>query len=316
MLQSERLMNDPIVVECANSSSWMLIGSLAATVVIALITAYVAYLNYCTRPYLLTIKEKHTKELKDMLQLWMLFIEKATAFNLLTKKDALVSTPFEDSTLFQDVLFDHDSLGVTKKWSQIKILSGKFNAAILELDNSIKRDANAQFGSRQITLHNNFYMCMYQQSVAIAKGMNTPHNIEGLKVNPRDNRTQHDSWVGSEQTGFLTGYYDHDTAQAILDYLKNTMEQLFNSTSKEYKYVEIAKRADKLEFDLITQYHELKPLIDKMLATPIFIEECEHVLRSVPPIFPSRRWFRSKWDKYVIRLFSRLFSDILKRDNS
>jgi len=295
-------MDDPIVVQCVNSSpSWILVASLIATTIIAIITAYVAYLNYSTRQHLSDIKEKHTEDLKNCLNSWKLEIEQPTLFSLDDKQTPQIPMPIEKTAIFTDIITEHRDLSLFVEWVKFHDIIKKLQATMDKLFNIIETDVSSTLGRASVDLFDDFYLSIYRAAISSARGepiarqylRDAPYIAQSSSKTPPFFIQVHDGTV-------VTDYMDNETANIVASHYTNVLTNLSKTDSKEYKYVEIAKSAINVGADLHAKVKVLSSLIEQMLAVPIFIEECQYVLRSVPPIFPSPRWFRKKLSDYFI----------------
>jgi hypothetical protein len=146
------------------------------TLIIAIITAFVAYLNYRTRPLLVRTKEKHSEDLKEVLERWLseLGVEGGTIAPLFYREERCrLHLSVEQDPLFPD-LKEHmpEGTDLLSQWQNLKNACDPYDTGRSKLYGRIYNDVyNVSKGlSVAEFVAKNFAEVIYEEASRLARG--------------------------------------------------------------------------------------------------------------------------------------------------
>jgi hypothetical protein len=270
------------------------IGTLAT----AIITGFVAYLNYRTRPLLVRTKEKHSEDLKEILGRWSVELGSTDFVPPLSlpKKRCGLPLPVEKHVLFAD-LRKHMPAGfdVYNEWQIFRVYCHGYDVGRATLCDRIRSDVDREtrlpFTDSCTTWR--FAIAIYEDAILLAQGENqkwleAPINLDTSR-NEIGNR-----FVASAEGVTIVETYDKGQRDMATNHFKTVLQNLTSTGTRESEYVVEAKRLFKMHSDLIRQHQELLRSISELLVIPILAGECEHIQRGREPLFPFIARFKSR----------------------
>lgn len=286
------------------------------TLVIAIITAYVAYLSYRTRSTLLVTKEKHSEDLKDILRRWASKLADLDLVIFLENTGGETQFPLavEQELLFSDV-GEHmpDGFNLPVQWEVFKADCRRYDTGRHELFERIHSDA-CKANSTALTqtpITSSYALCIYVDSARLGRGDTQEWLNEDFEIKPiqRANSRWFQLYVG---TIWVAEGGDEKEIVRAREHLRMVLENLFKDEIVESGYVAEAKRLHDLECVLRQRQNNLLEQVNELLAIPILPNDCKHIKRAFPPLFPSRSWFSRTFRRSTA---SRESPDLKKRSD-
>jgi hypothetical protein len=276
------------------------------TLIIAIITAFVAYLNYRTRPLLVRTKEKHSEDLKGVLERWLSeLVAEGNIIAPLIPPEMLchLHLRVEQDPLFLD-LKEHTPEGVDllSQWHNLKNACGSYDTGRSSLYSRIYNDVcNIRQGlSVAEFFTEDFATVIYEDAIHLARG-DPIHSDEYLKMEqyveqtPNGPKTRFQYSIRGLR---LASGHDKQQVTEADSYLKGALENLSRSGTKEAGYVEEAKKLKGIEDTLIEDNERLVQNIKDVLAIPILTGNCKYIKQATESFFPFnvKRIFRTwRW---------------------
>lgn len=279
------------------------------TLIIAIITAFVAYLNYRTRPLLVRTKEKHSEDLKGVLEQWLdeLGEEGGIIIASLIPPEMLchLHLRVEQDPLFLD-LKEHMPEGVDllSQWHNLKNACDSYDTGRSSLYSRIYNDvcdirqglSVAEFSTEY------FARVIYEQASHLAQGDPTRsldkhfHMKQHVEQTPNGPKTQFQSFIYDRK--LASGDSEQQVTMAT-SYLASVLENLSQSGTREAGYVDEARKLKGIEDTLIEDNERLLQNIRDVLAIPILTGNCKYIKQATESFFPFnvrrifRTWLRS-----------------------
>lgn len=310
-------MNESVTNGGGSNGDWWTVLSSIGLLLTAVITAYVAYLNYRTRSQLLRIKEEHSDELKRVLNEWLTelgnnFVISSTFFYDAQERRCF-PLPVEEEVLFPDIE-RHLPVGpnLISEWDYFKKKSQEYENKRHELIGRIRGDAiqatRVPTSSGDV-IRDGFVLVIYESAISLAQGKVPEWPVNQMRVE-RIQRARGDLFRGHMQKQNLDVAVGENEShvQKATSYLESMLGNLSKQGTSESIYVERAREL--LEMNtLVTERHSvLCSHIKEVLAIPIFGGECKYIKRALDPLFPSLAWFKHNTKrifKYMKRFGSR-----------
>lgn len=265
------------------------------TLVIAIITGFVAYLNYRTRPLLMRTKEKHSEDLKQVLEQWLSELSETGGpiRPLHNPKDPCsFYLSVETNPLFLD-LKEHMLEGADPltEWQKLKNACDPYDTGRRRLYDRICNDAQ-RVGKKLFVAE--FYAehvadLVYNEAISIARAEPQRSSDEYLKVERQNRQTPNGPKPWFELSTFgrmLVSGDNEEQVTEVMSYLTLTLENLSRPGTEEGGYADEARTLEKTEQELSEQYDRLLRSIREMLATPILVGECKYIRRATEPFAP------------------------------
>jgi hypothetical protein len=278
------------------SSSSAIWPSIVALIT-AIITAFIAYLNYRTRAQLLATKEKHTEQLQSILSKWNQSFSPGFRPDFVTKKHVQIWSS-NNPTLFED-LREHQpkELEIFKEWDEYKNTAQQCNSGMDELISDISqyvdnKIANPLFTGVEIT--SSYSALIYEYTILVSQ------NDFPAWTNSKFEYHEHNMPEGSWSTCQIGMYIiikkgKKENVERAADFFSIMIASLSNKDSSEYKRfvvkaIHLNEMAAVLEQRRIKLYQD----IEEMRAIPILPGDCKHIKRALDPLFSNFKFKRSK----------------------
>ena len=292
------------------TGGWWVIVTVIGTIIIAFVTAYVAYLNYRTRPLLVRTREKHSEDLKKILERWRAEITGDGLRDLVPSLDCSdrINKPYldvEEEILFSD-LREHipENFSLLTDWEAFRKNCLEYNAGREKLYEKISQDVEKAFtltpiAGSEATVY--FVEAIYEDVVSLAKG----ERQYKLNSKMETNQVQRDDrpscfYANLDGRMIVEARYttEAETAKqqvnAAVGHLMMVLENLSKKGTDESNYCVEARRLHKVEINLRQQLKKLLNDINILLAIPILAGDCKYIRRAVEPLFPAPVWFKHK----------------------
>ena len=278
------------------------------TLIIAIITAFVAYLNYRTRPLLVRTKEKHSEDLKSVLQQWL--AELVAGGNIIgplvpPEINSHLHLSVEQDPLFID-LKEHVSEGtdLLRQWQNLKNACASYDIGRSRLYDRIYNDVcNVRQGlvvAEFVAKH--FAIVIYEEAIFLAQG-DSPRSLykylkteRYVKQTPDGPKPRFESWIRDRR--LVSGDSEQQVTRAT-SYLKSALENLSQPNTSEAVYADEARKLKDIEDTLIEDNTKLLQSIKDVLAIPILTGNCKYIKQATESFFPFnakrifRTWLRS-----------------------
>jgi hypothetical protein len=277
------------------------------TLIIAIITAFVAYLNYRTRPLLVRTKEKHSEDLKRVLENWLaqLVSEGSIIASLIPAEiPCHLNLSIEQDPLFPD-LREHMPEGVdlVSQWQNLKTACVPYDTGRGRLYDRIYDDVCKirQGLSVDEFFARNFTEVIYEEASHLAEG-DTARSLDGrlkteqyVEQTPSGPKTRFEYFMGSWR---LVSGHNEQQVNRVATYLPTALENMSHPGTTEARYVEEARRLKVIRDTLIEDSEELIQSIKDVLAIPILTGNCRYIKQATESFFPFNV-------KHVFRIGSR-----------
>lgn len=278
------------------------------TLIIAIITAFVAYLNYLTRPLLVRTKEKHSEDLKGVLERWLAELRSegsiiAPLFDRETPSRLHLS--IEQDPLLPD-LKEHmpEGTDLLSQWQNLKNACDPYDTGRSRLYNRIYKDVcNMRQGLFVAEfVEENFATVIYEEASRLARG-DPPRSLD-KNIHMKQHAEQ---TPNGPKPCFQSFIYDRrlasgDSEQEVTmakSYLSSALENLSQPGTREAGYVDEARKLKDIEDTLIEDNEKLLQSIKDVLAIPILTGNCKYIKQATESFFPFnvkrifRTWLRS-----------------------
>jgi hypothetical protein len=275
------------------------------TLIIAIITAFVAYLNYRTRPLLVRTKEKHSEDLKRVLKRWLaeLGAEGGTIAPLFHReRPCRLHLSVEQDPLFPD-LEEHmpEGADLLSQWQNLKNACDPYDSGRSRLYDRIHNDMQSVGQGLFVAefFAENFAELIYEEASRLARGEPQRSLDEYFKMEQKMRQTPDDPkpWFQSTIYGWtLASGESEQQVTMAKSYLTAALENLSQPGTREAGYVDEAKRLKGIEDTLIEQNEKLLQSIKDVLAIPILTGNCRYIKRATESFFPFnvKRVFRTR----------------------
>lgn len=267
-------------------------------IVIAFITAlaaaaafFTAYLNWRTRPQLLATKEKHSKDLMNILDSWSGQISSCeTNDDIPTLEDNKYSSPCINpkSVLFDD-LINHipdelDLFSTSEQFNQIfanyenqrRSLYSTISNFILSKSHE-KLISDHEYGEKNNGILRYCIDWLYQQILQKVRGQNIPK--VGFIIepsSPNDLRVSDSVWARVDNPKQFQNFLEF-----VIDNINNNREDV-----AEYNLIKEAKKLCDIQVIFYKTKQTLLQKVAEAEAIPIFSGDCKHIKRATEPLFP------------------------------
>ena len=310
-------MNESATEIIVNTSAgWPVIITAAITLIIAFITAWVAYVNYHTRPILSQLREKHSEALKDILRDFHAALTLRGWENIVIDShlphslhpDILYPT-IEKNLLFRD-LPNHlpSGLNVVMQWTIFRDSYIEYNEKRSALLNKIVGDLGNMPDSlpfSKLIIKEAVAKGLYEEAVRFAANEEPLCTEEVLDYSFQKEETSNYITTKGDWPDLYSLVVNGETwvekiSKEGIDESVKYLGQLFSNLAvggtNESQYIKDAKSIRAHELSLIKANRELRQNVEEILAIPILPGDCKHIKRASMPVFPFRQldWFRSK----------------------
>ena len=282
------------------------------TLIIAIITAFVAYLNYRTRPLLVRTKEKHSEDLKRVLEQWLDELRAEGGIDgiiiaslIPPEMSSHLHLTVEQDPLFPD-LKEHmpEGADLLSQWQNLKDACEPYDTGRSKLYDRIYNDVCKVSQGLSVAefVAENFATVIYEQASHLAQG-DPPHSLDkNFHMKKHEEQTPN-----GPKLRFQSFIYDQklasgDSEQEVTrakSYLTSALENLSQSGTKEAGYVEEARKLKVIQDTLIEDNEKLLQSIKDVLAIPILTGNCKYIKQATESFFPFnvkrifRTWLRS-----------------------
>lgn len=282
------------------------------TLIIAIITAFVAYLNYRTRPLLVRTKEKHSEDLKGVLERWLAELRSEGGIDgiiiaslIPPEMSSHLHLTVEQDPLFPD-LKEHMTEGTDLliQWQNLKNACEPYDTGRSKLYDRIYNDVCKVHQGLSVAefVAKNFATVIYEEAIFLARG-DSPRSLDKylkteqyLEQTPDGTKPRFQSWIRDRM--LVSGDSEQQVTRAT-SYLTSALRSLSQSGTKEAGYVDEAKKLKGIEDTLIEDNERLIQNIKDVLAIPILTGNCKYIKQATESFFPFnvkrifRIWLRS-----------------------
>jgi len=278
------------------------------TLIIAIITAFVAYLNYRSRALLVRTKEKHSEDLKGVLERWLseLGEEGGTIAPLFHReRPCHLDLSVEQDPLFPD-LKEHmpEDTDLLSQWQNLKNACDPYDTGRSRLYDRIYNDVcNVRQGLFVAEfVAKNFAEVIYNEASCLARG-DSPRSLDKylrmehyVEQTPNGPKPRFESWIYDRR--LVSGDSEQQVTRAT-SYLTSALENLSQPGNREAGYVDEARKLKDIEDTLIEDNEKLLQSIKDVLAIPILAGNCKYIKQATESLFPFnvkrifRTWLRS-----------------------
>ena len=273
------------------------------TLIIAIITAFVAYLNYRTRPLLVRTKEKHSEDLKRVLERWLSeLVAEGNIIAPLIAPEILchLHLRVEQDPLFPD-LKEHVPEGVDllSQWHNLKNACESYDTGRSSLYSRIYNDVHKVRQGLSVAefFTEDFVKVIYEDAIHLALG-DPIHSDDHLKMEQYVEQTPNGPKTRFQYSlrGLrLASGHDKQQVTEAESYIKGALENLSQSGTVEAGYVATARKLKGIEDTLIEDNEKLLQIIKDVLAIPILTGNCRYFKQATESFFPFnvKRIFRT-----------------------
>ena len=294
------------------TGGWWVIVTVIGTLIIAFVTAYVAYLNYRTRPLLVRTREKHSEDIKKVLERWAAQITGDGLRDLVPSlySSHRINKPYldvEEEILFLD-LRAHipENFNLLTDWEAFRKNCLEYNAGREELYKKISQDVKKAFTRPPIAgseATDYFVKAIYEDAVSLAKG-EKQHWLNSKMETNKVQLVAPPSLVYANLNGRMIveakykNITEAETAEqqvnAAAGHLLMVLKNLSKKGTDESSYRVEARHLHQIETNLMQQHNKLLHDINDLLAIPILAGDCKYIRMAVEPLFPAPAWFKYK----------------------
>lgn len=278
------------------------------TLIIAIITAFVAYLNYRTRPLLVRTREKHSEDLKRVLEWWLAELgEGGNIVHSLIPPEipCRLDLSVEQDPLFPD-LEEHmpEGADLLTQWQNLRNAcdsydtgrSGLYDKIYNDVCNTHQELSVAEFAAP------NFARVIYEEASHLARGAPSHSIDKRLHMRQHEEQTPNGpklrfQYLIDDQR-LASGDSEQEVTRAK-SYLTSVLENLSQPGTREAGYVDEARKLKDIEDTLIEDNKKLLQSIKHVLAIPILTGNCRYIKQATESFFPFnvkrifRTWLRS-----------------------